>query len=146
MSSVTIIRTIHAPVDLVFQTISDIQNFSKVVPDIVKYEYLSDTKTGVGTRFRETRLMKGKEISTDLEVTEYHPNERIRMVTDSHGTVWDSVFTVHQKGKDTVLNLTMTANAYKIMPKLINPIMKGFFKKSLEKDVDAVKIYCETKS
>ena len=56
--------------------------------------FLSEVRTGVGTRFRETRLMHGKERSTELEVTEYVENERVRMVADTDGTVWDSVFVV----------------------------------------------------
>ena len=41
------------------------------MPDVVKIEMLSDTTSGVGTRFLETRLMRGKEATTELEVTEY---------------------------------------------------------------------------
>ena len=70
MTQFTATRTINALIDLVFKTVSDINNFSKSVPDIVKVEFLSDVKLGVGTRFRETRLMKGKEATTELEVTE----------------------------------------------------------------------------
>ncbi len=51
MSRTTIKRTIHAPVDLVFKTVSDINNFSKAIPHIVSAEILSDTKSGVGRVF-----------------------------------------------------------------------------------------------
>jgi len=98
MSRMTVKRTIHAPVELVFKTVSDINNFSKAVPHIVSAEILSDTKSGVGKRFRETRLMNGKETKTVLEVTEFVENDRVRMVADSHGTVWDSLFTVTSAG------------------------------------------------
>ncbi len=82
MSRMTIKRTIHAPVDLVFRTVSDINNFSKAIPHIVSAEILSDTKSGVGTRFRETRLMNGKEATTELEVTEFVDNDRVRIVAE----------------------------------------------------------------
>ena len=97
MTRTTIIRLIDAPLDKVFKTVSDISQFSQAIPHIMKIEYLSDKKNGVGTRFRETRLMKGKEAVTELEVTEYIENERVRFVADSHGTVWDTVFTVKAK-------------------------------------------------
>ncbi len=38
--------------------------------------------------------MDGKEAATELEVTEYVKNDRIRFAADSHRTVWDSLFTV----------------------------------------------------
>ena len=143
MSRMTIKRTIHAPVDLVFKTVSDINNFSRAVPHIVSAEILSDTKSGVGTRFRETRLMNGKEATTVLEVTEFVENDRVRMVADSHGTDWDSLFTVKPAGESTDLELTMDARAHKLLPKLMNPLIKGMVQKAVEKDMDAVKAYCE---
>ena len=78
----------------------------------MKFEFLSDTHTGVGTRFRETRVMKGKEQPTELEITEYIENERVRMVADSHGTVWDTVFSVALYGDGTRLTMVMDARAY----------------------------------
>ncbi|MGH7490826.1 MAG: SRPBCC family protein [bacterium] len=143
MSSMIVTRTINAPVDAVFKTVSDINQFSRAVPGIVKVEFLSDVKSGVGTRFRETRLMKGKEASTELEVTEFVENDRIRMVADSHGTVWDSLFEVKPKNGQTSLMLTMDAKTDKLIPKIINLMIGGMIKKAVENDMDAVKAYCE---
>ena len=143
MSRTTIQRTIRAPVERVFDTVADINNFSKAIPHIVSAEILSDTKKGVGTRFRETRLMDGKEATTELEVTEYVENDHVRIVADSHGTVWDTVFTVKQAGEGTELEMTMDANAYKLLPKIVNPLIKGMIQKAIEKDMDAVKEFCE---
>lgn len=75
-----------------FDTVAHIERYREAVADIVKIEFLSEQKEGVGTRFRETRLMKGREASADLEVTEYESSRHVRLVADSHGTVWDCVF------------------------------------------------------
>lgn len=40
--------------------------------------FLTDSEKGVGTKFRETRMMGKREAGTELEVTEYVPNERVR--------------------------------------------------------------------
>jgi len=37
----------------------------------------------------------------------------------------------------------MDANAYKLVPKLMNPLIKGMIQKAIENDMDAVKTYCE---
>ena len=87
--------------------------------------------------------MNGKEATTELEVTEFVENDRVRFVADSHGTVWDSVFTVSQAGESTDLELTMDARAYKLLPKIVNLLIKGMVQKAVEKDMDAVKTYCE---
>ena len=88
MSRTTVRRTIDAPADFVFRTVAEIDNYSKAIPHIVNVEFLSDVRSGVGSRFRETRLMMGREASTILEVTEYVENERVRIVSDEGGTIW----------------------------------------------------------
>ncbi|MGD8428220.1 MAG: SRPBCC family protein [Balneolaceae bacterium] len=143
MSQITVTRTIDAPVEMVFRTISDITHFSKAVPDIVDVDFLSEVKSGVGTQFRETRNMNGREVKTELEVTEFKENDHIRLVSDTSGTVWDSIFTVREDNGRTLLTLVMDAKPYKLLPKVTNPLMKSFIKKALEKDMDAVKKYCE---
>ncbi len=143
MTRTTVRRTIDAPVDLVFQTISDIRNFSEAVPWIVGVQFLSEQRMGVGTRFRETRRMGRREAATELEVTEYEPNDRIRLVADSFGTVWDSLFTVRDTGGATELQLIMDARPYGLLPRLMVPLMRRSVQKGLEKDMDAVKRFCE---
>lgn len=144
MGRMVVTRRIKAPTDKVFATVSEIENFQKAVPHITRVEMLSDIKAGVGTRFRETRLMKGREASTELEVTEYVKNDRIRLVTDSHGTVWDTVFQVEaESGGDTRLTMTMDARAHKMMSRILNPLIAPMVKKAVEQDMDSVKLYCE---
>lgn len=143
MAPITVTRYIEAPSEDVFTTIADVRNFAKAVPDILKIEMLSDTTDGVGTRFRETRMMRGKEATTELEVTEYDENERIRFVADEGGTIWDSVFTVTPERGGTELELSMDARPHKLLARLITPLIKPMLTKAVAKDLDAVKIYCE---
>ena len=143
MTRTTVTRSIDAPLEVVFDTISDIRNFSKAVPEIINVEFLSDVHSGVGTRFRETRLMRGREASTVLEVTDFVDDERIRLVADSHGAIWDSEFTVRQHGGATELTLTMDARPHGLLARLTIPATRGFVQKALEQDLDAVKRWCE---
>ena len=145
MTRATVTKTIAAPIDRVFETIADVENFKRAIPHISDVEFLSERRTGVGTRFRETRLMKGKEATTELEVTEYVANERIRMVADSHGTIWDSVFAVREVAEGTELTLTMDARAHQIVAKLMNPMVMPLIRGAVEADLDLVKQYCEEK-
>ena len=143
MTSTTVTKTIAAPIDRVFETIADIENFKRAIPHIINVEFLSERRTGVGTRFRETRLMKGKESATELEVTEYVANDRIRLVADSHGTIWDSLFAVRAVPEGTELTMTMEAKAHQLIAKLMNPIVMPAVSSAVEDDLDLVKRYCE---
>ena len=144
MSRTTVTRTIDAPLESVFEAVSRVENFQKAVPEIIKVEFLSEVTSGVGTRFRETRLMGKKEASTELEITECVPNEHVRIVSDTAGTHWDSVFTVKPASPSGVeLTLVMDAKAQTMSAKLMNPLIKGVIEKALERDMDAVKAFCE---
>lgn len=143
MVRIIITKHINAPKEQVFKTILDIRNFSKATPDIVNIEFLTEQEYGAGTKFLETRNMKGREVSTELEVTELEENSHIRMVSDTMGTIWDSIFRVKEKDGGTELILIMDANAYKLLPKITNPFMQGIMKKAIEKDMIAIKAYCE---
>ena len=142
MSRTVVSRKIGAPVARVFRTVADIREFSKAVPDIVGVEFLSERRSGDGTRFRETRKVGGREASTELEVIEYVEDDRVRLVSDAGGTQWDSVFTVVESDGGTVLELVMEARPYRLLARITTPLMKRMIQKALEKDMDAVKTYC----
>lgn len=139
-------RIINAPVDIVFRALTDIENFPEKNPDIVKVEMLTEQKSGVGSRFRETRRMKNSEGSTELECTEYVANEKVRFVADQGGVIWDSVFFTSAVDGGTELVLEMDARPYKLMPRLMLPLILGMISKAVEADMDAVKSYCERKA
>ena len=143
MTTITVSKKINASSDIIFRAISDVKNLPETNPDIINIEFLTELKSGVGTRFIETRLMKGKKSKTELEITELEENKHIRMVADSHGTVWDSLFTLIPDGDQNMVILSMDARAHKLVPKLLNPLMKGLYKNGLEKHMDALKDYCE---
>lgn len=143
MPRIILSRIIDAPLEVVFTTVAEISEFSKAIPRIVDYEFLSDIQSGAGTRFRETRRFKNKDTTTDLEITEFVKNEHVRIVTDSHGTVWDTVFSVHQLDEGVELTLKMDALAHRLLPKLMNPLVMGMIKKVIAKDMDDIKNYCE---
>ena len=128
MSTITVERRIAASAEVVFRTVADIRQFSQAIPEIVKYEFLSDIQQGVGTRFRETRLMRGKEAVTELDVKEYVANRRVRMVADSHGTIWDTVFDLKPVEDGTKLTAVMDARSYKLLPKIMFPFIRGIIR------------------
>ena len=143
MGKTTVTRSIAATPERVFEAVAHIENFSEMVDSITNVEFLSEQRTGVGTRFRETRIMKGRETTTTLEVTEYRPPELVRLVSDEGGTIWDTVFTVRPMGASAQLVMVMDTKPYKLMARIVTPLMSGMVRKAIESDMDAVKSHCE---
>ena len=147
MPIVNVEKIIRAPLELVFRTVAHIEEFSQVIPHITHVEFLTEQKTGVGTRFVETRLMKGKEHQTDLEVVEYEPNQKVRIVTESHGTTWDTLFQTDDLGDGTTrLTMMMESTPHTLMQKLMLPLVNGMIARAVEADMDAVQQWCEEQS
>ena len=138
--------TIDAPAAVVFDAVANIENLPNTVEEIEKTEILSETKRGVGTRFRETRRNKGKAIVTELEVTEYEQDRRVRMVAESHGTVWDTIFVVEPDGDKSELRIVMDARAERIFVRIMNRLVMGMVAKSVERHLAQVKRWCEQRA
>ncbi|MFT7665336.1 MAG: ribosome-associated toxin RatA of RatAB toxin-antitoxin module [Planctomycetota bacterium] len=47
--------TIKAPIEKIFAVIADVEGFQTIVPEIVNVEFLSEQKSGVGTRLQISR-------------------------------------------------------------------------------------------
>lgn len=144
MSYFSTTKFINADLEKVFDIVAHIENFSKAVSGITKIEYLSDIKRGVGTRFRETRMMGKRENTVDLEVTEYIENEKVRIVSDAGGAIWDTLFQLRDLGNSTCeLSMVMDARPKNIASKLMVNLVKGKVASAVEEDMEAVKAYCE---
>lgn len=111
----------------------------------MKIEILSDVESGVGTRFRKTRLMQGTEATIEAQMTEFVENGRVRIVANSHGTLWDTLTTVEEVSGQTELTMDIEERAYKMLPRLMNPFVMSSIRKALEMDMDSVKEYCEAR-
>lgn len=146
MKPIQVTREIEAPLEFVFQTVSDVRNFRKAVPHITKIEFVTDQQVGVGTRFRETRVMNGSEQTVELEVAEFAKNDRVRMISDAGGTVWDTLFTISQQSDYVMLEMRMDIKPHTWFARLTTFLIRGMVAKAVEADLDSVKSYCESNS
>ena len=139
-------RHINAPIETVFDAIAHIDSYRRASPSVVGVEYLSARKRGVGTRFRETRRRGNREASTELEITEYDPPERVRLVSEAGGAAWDTLFTVRPANNGTVVAMTMTATGKNLLSRLMLPLMRKPIARAIEDDLHAIKNWCESKA
>ncbi|MEM1417649.1 MAG: SRPBCC family protein [Myxococcota bacterium] len=143
MTRVSVRQDIAAPAERVFGRIADVERLPERDADVLAVELLGDVREGVGLRFRERRKNGKGELVSELEVTEYAPPERIRFVTENHGTVWDTVFRVTPRGAGCELAVTMEARPSRWLPRILNPLMKPLFASGIRKHVRALAADCE---
>ncbi len=143
MPKIKIAKIIKAPIEKVFDGVAHVDNFKDAAPHIIKIEMLSETTHGIGTRFKETRIMNNRESSTILECTEYDKNNHVRFIADQGGTIWDSIFFTKPENNNTLLEMEMEARPYKFMARIITPTIMGMVKKAVADDMVSIQNWCE---
>ena len=134
---------VDASPETVFRAVSDLDHFSRAVPQIDRIEILSESTAGVGTRFRETRLVGGRETASELEVAELVEKERVRYASDTFGTRWNSTFAVAPSGDGTRLTMTIEGQPYRLLSRLATPLMRFLTAKGVAADMKGIKAYAE---
>lgn len=138
---------VNAPPDRVFQAWSDFRNADQLVSGIEEIEVLTDGPIGVGTKFRETRLMHGKRATEEMEITEFQPGDRFVVECDSCGAHWRAEMKFVPEGSGTRVVNSMDAKPLgflsKIMMLVMSPFMKGMMLKCIKQDMEDLKAHCE---
>ncbi|MGW6394219.1 SRPBCC family protein [Streptomyces sp. NPDC055103] len=93
-TSVVVERRVAASPGRVWEAITDLRDMPRVLSGVEKVEVLTEGGFGVGTRWRETRRMLGKEATEEMTVTECEPPDRYVTVADSHGMHYVSELTL----------------------------------------------------
>ena len=146
MSKMNLSVDIEATPEAVFDMIADIENSVTRIDGIEKIEMLTEGPVGVGTKWRETRLMMKKEAVEEMEITAFERPTHYTVYCDSCGYDMNWTMRVEPRGDSSTLTLDMTSKARTLMGKLMTPLgwlMSGMMKKCVVKDLENIKAYIE---
>ncbi len=112
----------------VFDFITSSENAPKIVNSVTSMVKLTEGPARVGTRYRETRLMHGKEQQAELEIVEFEPTRKyaVQNVTEGIDTVYRYNFQPERDG--TRIDLVCEVKA-KGIKKLMLPLVAAILKK-----------------
>jgi carbon monoxide dehydrogenase subunit G len=146
-SVISISRTIQAPASTVFQHATNVEKWAEVVPAIQRIEMLTPGPVQVGTRFRETRTMMGREATEEMEFLVLDEPNRYVLGAESHGSRYRTEFVLTPDGDGTKLTMSFGAEPLTFLAKIMSVLMKPFVGKMAEmcgKDLDAIKAHIES--
>lgn len=142
-------REIAARPDRVWNIITDVERSPDVLSGVVSVERLDDLDAfGVGTRWRETRVMFGKQATEEMEVTAVDDGHRYTVTADSSGTTYTSVLVVEPL-PDERCRLVMTFSAApggrvaKVLAATVGRVFLGATRRMLQQDVDDIAMHAE---
>ncbi len=133
---------IAAPPDEVFRVLSDPGEAAKFLDNIKESKKLSDGPIGVGTTFRETRLVGGKEATADLTITDFRPDSRLEIGTEAEGITVTYRYDLAVEGEGTRLTWVCELEAGGLR-KVMLPMVAGIMKKEDGNHLQKLKAYLE---
>lgn len=144
MSNFEMSEWIDRPVKEVFDFISFPPNAAKFIDNIQAGHKLSDGPTRVGTRFSETRVVNGKEATTELEVSEYEPPNTFGILNETMGITVKYIYSFTPESKGTRVNWACELEAGGLK-KMMLPMIAGLMKKEDGDHLQKVKNLLEKK-
>jgi carbon monoxide dehydrogenase subunit G len=146
MLQFTLEKHIAAPPARVFAAASDFQNAPQRIRGIERVEMLTSGPVGVGTRFKETRVMFKKEATEEMEVTAFDPPRSYTLGCESCGCRYSTVLRFTPKDAGTDVSFTFEAVPLTSIAKVMSFLMKPMIKSSLKmiaRDLDDLKASLE---
>lgn len=146
MPRVTVSRSVAAPPAEVFAACADFARAADRIKDILRVEVLSPGPVGVGTRFKETRKMFGKEATETMEVVAFDPPAGYELRAVNCGTEYRTWFTFTPDGAGTRVDATFQSRAVALWAWPFTPLMylmRGFLRKCLAGDLDQIRAAIE---
>ena len=149
MATVRLSQSIGAPSERVWEIICDLDGAPQRLSRIVAIEHLSGPKFGVGTRWRETRIMFGREATEELAVASIDPGRAYTAVAESHRTKYHSELRIESRAEEaSVLTMTFSAEAQslgtKVMAATIGRLFRRATKKALAQDLAEIAAAAES--
>jgi uncharacterized protein YndB with AHSA1/START domain len=135
-----------APPEKVFRFATDFANAAQYIPSIVRTELLTEGPVGVGTRFKETRKMMGREATEQMEVMEFEHLKRYVLGAESHGCRFRSEFRFRPIEGGTEVELDFQGEPLTAAAKLMAVVFKPMISaaaKECQKDLEHLKAAIE---
>lgn len=129
MSAIRTRVHIDAPPERVFAVASDFAGAARIIEGIERVEMLTEGPVGVGTRFRETRVMFGREATEEMEVVAFDPPRGYVLGCENHGCRYRSEIRVEPSGDGTDVEMSFEAVPLTAVAKLMSVVMGPMMKK-----------------
>ena len=137
MGTIKYEHKVAAPPERTFEVFSNLERAAERVTGIQSLELLTPAPVGIGTRFRETRVMFGKEATEEMEITSFEPGRSYTTEAYSCGCHYKTIIDFLPDGGGTRVVMTMSTTPLTLGAKLFSPLMGVFAKAAMKKCIGA---------
>lgn len=151
MSDITLAleRSIAAPPDAVWRVLTDLEAAPETLSGVARVERLAGVGYSIGTRWRETRTMMGREETEEMEVVGIDEGRSTMIAAESRGMAYRTEFTLEPITTDdgkagTLLRMRFGGSllspswVQRVMAKLTAPLGMAVTRKTMQQDLDDI--------
>ena len=150
MQNVTVRQPCLAPAEVVWAVATDLAAMPETMSGISAVEVLTPGDFGVGTRWRETRRMYGKEASEEMTITAIDPRRSYTAEAASAGMHYVTTFEFlpSEHGTDIVMTFGGEAvrTAAKVVGRLTGWAMTSSVRKAIQADLADLAVAAEARA
>lgn len=140
MKQVELSRQVDAPVERVWTLATDLAGAPGILSGVDRVEVLTPGEFGVGTRWRETRTMLGRQATEEMEVTAVAERRSYTVQAAGSGAQYVSTFTFTPASGGTVVAVTFGATATtrgaRLLAALTGPLARRAVERALRADLE----------
>lgn len=141
MAELSVEREVAAPPKVVWSVATDLDATVNTITSVTDVQRVSGEGFAVGTRWRETRLMYGREATQEMEVTAIEPGRSYTVEAEDRGVLYTSKLKVEPAGEErTRLVMTFDSRPSSAMGRVlaasVGRLLRGTVWKALARDVD----------
>ncbi|MGE0238508.1 MAG: SRPBCC family protein [Parvibaculaceae bacterium] len=131
---ITVRQTIKADAATIFGVLTDIEAWADFMSGIKSAEKLTEGPLRRGSRFRETRMLHGREAREEMTVALLEAPVRLVLTADNHGAHYEVVHEIaaHKVGSELVVHFSAVPQSR--LARLMAPLF-GFMGRSLERQI-----------
>ena len=145
---ITVSEKISAPRERIWNIITDIDTWSDTISGIVAVEVINRPESGVvGLKWRETRVMFGKEAVETMWISAAEPNSWYETAAENHGALYSTRLSLEDSSDGVTLTMTFSSRATTFVSKLMSImgfLFKGTMRKLLQEDLADVRRAAES--
>ena len=142
-------REIDASAARVWEVITDLEGSPRVLSGVEKVERIDAARSfGVGTRWRETRTLFGKQATEEMAVTAVDPGRSYTVEADSRGARYTSILAVepldeHRSKLSMSFQGAPTGLVGKVLAATVGRLFQPATRKQLRRDLDDIAAHVE---
>lgn len=137
MPATTVTRHVDAPCEVVWGVLTDLDHAPEVMEAISRVERVHGDGFDVGTRWRETRTMFGRDATEEMEVTSIDPPRGYVVEADGQDAHYRTEFTLDEEAGGTRVTMVFGAEPRGVTGRLMAATVGRLFAAATRRAVAA---------